>query len=113
MDRNEIGNLYGGPPIDASYQVSVHLAKRFQRRRFFRNQPIRNKNCLWRPCLLTNRDKMSNRNRGLSIDASYQVSVHLAKRFRGEDFVKSANQKQILSVAAMFVSGSGRNEQSL
>jgi hypothetical protein len=22
-----------GPPIDASYQVSVHLAKRFQRRR--------------------------------------------------------------------------------
>ena len=36
----------------ASYQVSVHLAKRFQRRRFFRNQPIRNKNCLWRPCLL-------------------------------------------------------------
>ena len=30
--------------IDASYQVSVHLAKRFHRRRFFRNQPIRNKN---------------------------------------------------------------------
>jgi len=28
------------------------LAKRFQRRRFFRNQPIRNKNCLWWPCLL-------------------------------------------------------------
>jgi hypothetical protein len=24
-------------------------------------------------------DKMSNRNRGLSIDTSYQVSVHLAK----------------------------------
>ena len=32
-------------------QVSIHLAKRFQRRRFFRNQPIRNKNCLWQPCL--------------------------------------------------------------
>jgi hypothetical protein len=26
-------NLYRGPSIDASYQVSVHLAKRFQRRR--------------------------------------------------------------------------------
>jgi hypothetical protein len=26
--------LYRGPAIDASYQVSVHLAKRFQRRRF-------------------------------------------------------------------------------
>ena len=27
-------------------------------------------------------DEMSNRSRGLSIDASYQVSVHLAKRFQ-------------------------------
>jgi hypothetical protein len=30
--------------------------------------------------------------------------------FRGEDFKKSANQKQELHVAAMFVNGSGRNE---
>jgi hypothetical protein len=44
---------YRGPSKDASYQVSVHLAKRLQRRRFFRNQPIRNKNCLWWPCLYT------------------------------------------------------------
>ena len=82
MDRDEMSNLYRGPPIDASYQVSVHLAKRFQRRRFFRKHPIRNKNCLWQPYLLTDRDNMSNHNRGLSIDASYQVSVHLAKRFQ-------------------------------
>jgi hypothetical protein len=34
MDRDEMSSLYRGPPIDASYQVSVHLAKRFQRRRF-------------------------------------------------------------------------------
>jgi hypothetical protein len=33
--------------------------------------------------------------------------------FRGEDFFKSANQKQELPVAAMFVNRSGRNEQSL
>jgi hypothetical protein len=33
MDRDEISNLYRGPSIDASYQVSDHLAKRFQRRR--------------------------------------------------------------------------------
>jgi hypothetical protein len=26
---------------------------------FFRNQPIRNKNGLWLPCLLTDRDEMS------------------------------------------------------
>ena len=82
MDRDEMINLYRGPPIDASYQVSVHLAKWFQRRRIFRNHPIRNKNCLWWPYLLTDRDEMSNHNRGLSIDASYQVSVHLAKQFQ-------------------------------
>jgi hypothetical protein len=29
-----ISNLHRGPSIDASYKVSVHLAKRFQRRRF-------------------------------------------------------------------------------
>jgi hypothetical protein len=33
MDRDEISNLYRGPSIDDSYQVSVHLAKGFQRRR--------------------------------------------------------------------------------
>jgi hypothetical protein len=33
--------------------------------------------------------------------------------FRGEDFFKSANQKQELPMAAMFVDGSGQNEQSL
>jgi hypothetical protein len=32
--------------------------------------------------------------------------------FRGEDFFKSANQKQELSMVAMFVDGSGQNEQS-
>jgi hypothetical protein len=31
-----MSNLYRGSPIDASYQVSVHLAKRFQRRRFLK-----------------------------------------------------------------------------
>ena len=133
-------NLYRGPSIDASYQISVHLGKWFQRRRFFqkstnqnqewpvaamfvngseineqglqrifqgcflpnfdsfgqavseenffRNQPIRNKNGLWQPCLLTDRDEMSNLYRGPSIDVSYQVSVHLAKRFQWRRFLK-------------------------
>ena len=67
--------------VYASYQVSVHMAKQFQRRRFFRNRSIRNKNCMWWPCLSTDRDEVSNRHRGHSIDASYQVSIHLAKRF--------------------------------
>jgi hypothetical protein len=33
--------------------------------------------------------------------------------FRGEDFKKSAKQKEELPVAAMFVNGSGQNEHSL
>jgi len=75
--------------VDASYHVSVHLTKQFQRRRFLRNRPIGNKNCMWLPCLLTDRGEISNLHRGHSIDASYQVSV-----------------------VAMFVIRSGRNEQS-
>ena len=125
--------------IDASYQVLVHLAKRFQRKRFleidqsetriacgghvctwigtkltlfiedlprmlptkfrfiwpsvseeknFQNQPIRNKSRLWQPCLLTDWHEMSNLYIGPSIDASYQVSVHLTKRFQRRRFFK-------------------------
>jgi hypothetical protein len=33
MDRDEMSKLYRGPSIDASYQVSVHMAEGFQRRR--------------------------------------------------------------------------------
>jgi hypothetical protein len=140
-DRDKMSNVYRGSSIDASYQVSIHLAKWFQSnesklgrehlwqviyidcsfrpdpltnmdafssesawpneskigrehpwkvllsfKRFFRNQPIRNKNCLWWPCLLTDRDKMSNVYRGSSIDASYQVLIHLAKWFQRRRF---------------------------
>jgi hypothetical protein len=60
MNRNLVGCIYGGPL----------------------NGPIRNKNCLWRPCLLMDRDEMSNRCRGTPIDASYKDSVHLAKQFQ-------------------------------
>jgi hypothetical protein len=62
------------------FQVLVHMAKQFQRKRFFRNWPIRNKNCMWWPCLLTYRDEMSNIHRGHSIDASYQASVESSPR---------------------------------
>ena len=55
---------------------------------FFRNQPIKNKNCMWWPFLLTDRDEMRNIYRELPIDASYQVSVHLAKRFQRRRFLK-------------------------
>jgi hypothetical protein len=50
--------------------------------KILKNRPFRNKNCLWWPCLLMDRDEMSNFNRGPSMDTSYQVSVHLAKGFQ-------------------------------
>ena len=54
--------------------------------KIFRNRLNRNKNCLWWPCLLTDRDEMSNLYRGPSIDASYQALVHFAKRFQRRRF---------------------------
>ena len=50
--------------------------------KIFRNQPIRNKNCLWWPCLLMDRDEMCKFYKGPSINASYHVSVHSAKGFQ-------------------------------
>ena len=91
-DRDDICNIYRGPSIDASYQVSVHLAKWFQRSIFLRNRPISNRNCLWRPCSLTDQDEMSNLYRRPPIDAFYQVSVHLAKRFQRRIFFLEMNQ---------------------
>jgi len=100
--------LYRGPSIYACYIVLVHLAKRFQRRRYFRNLPIRNKNCLWRPCLLTIREEVSILYTGPSIGAFYQVAVHLAKRFQRRIFFRNQpiRKKKELHVAAMFVKGS-------
>ena len=80
-DRNLMRNLYSGPSNDASYHVSDHLAKRFQRRRFLEIDQSET-------CLLMDRDKMSNLYRGPPIDASYQVSVHLAKRFQRRRILK-------------------------
>ena len=90
----------------------IHLAKRLHRTRFFRNQPIRNKNSLWRLCLLKNRDEMSILYRGHAIDASYQVSVHLAMWCQRR-FKKIGQSEKKLPMVAMFVNGSERNEQSL
>jgi hypothetical protein len=65
------------------------LAKQFQGRRSLEiNQPETRINCLWQPCLLTNRDEMSNLYRGSSIDVSYQVSVHLEKWFQSRRFLE-------------------------
>jgi hypothetical protein len=56
-------------------------------KKIFKNLPIRNKNCLWRPCLFVDWDEISSLYRGPSIDASYQVSVHLTEGFQSHIFV--------------------------
>ena len=114
MDQNEMSNLYRGPFINASYQVSYFLVKRFQRKSCFRNRPIRNKNCLWWPYLLMDRDEMSNLYKRTSHRCILPSSGSFGKAVSEEKiFQKSTNQKQELSVAAMFVNGSGQNDQSL
>jgi hypothetical protein len=44
------------------------FGKAVSEEKIFRNQPIRNKNCLWWSCLLTDWDEMSNLYRGSSIE---------------------------------------------
>ena len=149
-----MSNLYGESSKDVFYHVSIHLAKRFQRRRFFQkltnqnqefpvaamfvngskrneqslqrtfhrffmprfilfsqeaseeklfqNRPIRNKNCLWQPYLLMDQDKMSNLYRRPSIDASYQVLVHLVKRFQRRRLLKIGQSETRIACGGHF-----------
>ena len=81
-DRDEMSKLYRGPSIDASYHVFGSFGQAVSEEKILKNRPIRNKNCLWWPCLLMDWDEMSNLYRGPSIDASYQVSDQLALWFQ-------------------------------
>ena len=67
-DQDEMRKLCIGPPIDASFHVWFHLAMWFQRRRFLEYQPIRNKNCPWRPQLQSDQDEIRKLCKGSPID---------------------------------------------
>ena len=67
-NRDEMTNIYRGHALDVSCQDSVHFAQLLEENNF-RNHPTRNKNSLWLSCLLTDRDELSNLQRGPSIDA--------------------------------------------
>ena len=69
-------------PSFGSFGLTVSQEKNLK------NHPIRNKNRLWRPSLLTDRDGMSKFFKGPSIDASYQVSDHLKKWFQRRRFLE-------------------------
>jgi hypothetical protein len=72
MNRNLVGSIYGRSSI--KLLILSRLVNKHGR--------IRNKNCLWWPFLLMDWDEISTLYREPPIDASYQVSVHLAKRFQ-------------------------------
>jgi hypothetical protein len=64
-----MSNPYREPSIDASYQVSVHLAKRFQRRKFLEIDQLETRiacgshiccDCSFRPDPLTNMATIDN-----------------------------------------------------
>ena len=58
--------------------------------------------------------QMSHFNRGPSIDASYQVSIHFAKRFQRKRFFLEIGQSETRIVSGSHTyDGLGRNEQSL
>jgi hypothetical protein len=84
------------------------LVKWFQRKSYLEIEQPETR--MWRSCLLTDQDKLSIFYRRLSTDDSCWVIW--ANSFRGDDFYQSTNQKQELPEAAMFVKGSGQNEQS-
>ena len=100
-------------PLNHWNSSDCDLAKRFQRRSC-RNRSIRNKNCLWRPYLYTNRSEMNNLYRQPSIYVSYQVSVHLVKRFQRRRFLEIDQSKTRIACGGhIFFSESGRNGQTL
>jgi hypothetical protein len=104
MDRDKMSKLYRKPSIDASYQIAVHLGKRFQRRRFFfRNQPIRNKNGLWWPCLLTDQDEIKKKSSPKPLD---QMNQNLVGSIYGRFSIK-------MLISSRFVNKHGHHRQFL
>ena len=77
--------------LPTKFQFTTSFGQTASEKRFFRNQPSRYKNCLWRQCLLTDRNSMRNLYKGPSKDVSYQVSVHnfiWPRGFREEEFLE-------------------------
>jgi hypothetical protein len=56
---------------------------------------------------------MSNSHREPSIDASYHVSVHLAKLFQSRRFLAIDQSETRIACGSHIVNGSGENEHSL
>jgi hypothetical protein len=71
MDRDEMNNIYRGPSIYASDQVSVHLAKRFREDFWNSTNQKQELPVTGMFFFITNWAEISNLYKGPSIDASY------------------------------------------
>jgi hypothetical protein len=60
MNWNLVGSMYGRSSIKIAHFVPSSFGKEVSEEKNLKNQPTRNKNYLWRPCLLMDWDKMSN-----------------------------------------------------
>ena len=84
--HSALRKLYTEPSMVLPTKFRFIWPSSFREEYFFRNRPIRNKNCLWWPCLLTDQKLMSHLYRGPSMDASYQDSIHFVKQFQRRRF---------------------------
>ena len=83
---DEMGKLCKGLSMDALHQILINFTQQFQ--------PIRNKNYLWQPCLVSDQDKIRKLYKGTSTDAPVQKLIHLAKQFQRRWLLTvSTNQK--------------------
>ena len=109
-----MSTIYFEPSKDASYQVSVHLAKWFQRKRFF--QKSTNQKQEWSVvAMFVNGSELNEQILQRPFQGCFLPTFDSFGQAVSEKriFQKSTNQKQELPLVAMFLNGSGRNEQSL
>ena len=107
MDRDKMCIFQRRPCIDASYQVSVHLVKWFQRKRILKIcQSETRVDC---GVMLVNGSERIEQSLNRTFHRCFllSVSVHFAKWFQRR------NNRPMRNKNCMFVNGSGRNEQSL
>ena len=94
--RDEMRKSYRRPSIDASWKMLLYLVKWFQRRRFLEiDQPETRLVYDSMGVMFVNRSVQNEHiYREPSIDASYQVSVHMVKMFQMKRFLE-INQSEI------------------
>ena len=109
-DRDEMSNLYRGPLHRCFLPSFGSFGQAVSEEKIFKYRPIRNKNCLWRPCLSMDRDKMSNFIENLPQMLPTKFQFILGKRFQRRRLFRN---QPIKNKNGLFVNGSELNEQSV